>query len=156
MKYDNPRYPHYCVITRQPQTDPMQDEVPENDPMADEEQIPDTQDSQEEEEEQEVTTSGETSQEESSEEEESVTVIYEGECRAYDKNTTSDKGEVITSYRGLALPVTKDGWIEKGVVPQEGDKVVVNRGGYEEYGTVIDKKPANFGGTHLIWKYGRV
>lgn len=82
-------------------------------------------------------------------------LIYEGECRAYDKNTTSDKGEIISSYRGLSLPVTREGWIEMGVAPMEGDRVVVDRGGYEEYGSVIDKNPSNFGGTHLVWKYGR-
>lgn len=82
-------------------------------------------------------------------------IIYEGACRAYNKYATSDKGEVVTSNRGLALPITKDGWT-LDTVPREGDRVVVDRGGYEEYGTVIDKEPANFGGTHLIWKYGRV
>ena len=92
---------------------------------------------------------------ESNEQEERVTVIYEGECRSYDKNTTSDKGEVITSYRGLALPLTRDDWEALGVVPQEGDRIVVDRGGNIEYGSVIDKNPGNFGGTHLIWKYGR-
>ncbi len=84
-----------------------------------------------------------------------TTIIYEGECRAYDKNTTTDKGDVITSYRGLALPVDKSGWGSMGVVPKEGDSIVVDRGGYKEYGRVIDKNPANFRGTHLVWKYGR-
>jgi len=115
----------------------MEDQKVEYDPMADE---PDD------------VQNGEPDGEQEEAEE---TLIYEGECRAYDKNTTSDKGEVITSYRGLSIPVTREGWTEIGVVPMEGDKVVVNRGGYEEYGLVIDKNPANFGGTHLIWKYGR-
>lgn len=82
-------------------------------------------------------------------------VIYDGECRAYDKNTTTDKGDVITSYRGLSLPIDREGWQELGVVPKEGDAIVVDRGGYKEYGRVIDKNPANFRGTHLVWKYGR-
>ena len=133
----NPRFPHYCRITRVENKGPMEDQKVEYDPMADE---PDD------------VQNGEPDGEQEEAEE---TLIYEGECRAYDKNTTSDKGEVITSYRGLSIPVTREGWTEIGVVPMEGDKVVVNRGGYEEYGLVIDKNPANFGGTHLIWKYGR-
>ena len=137
---DNPRFPHTCTIIRYAETEPMEDqtniEPVVDDPMADEEE--------------------EVASEEVAEEPQSTeTIIYEGECRAYDKNTTSDKGDIITSYRGLALPLTKGDWESLGVVPMEGDKVVVNRGGYEEYGVVIDKKPANFGGTHLIWKYGR-
>lgn len=111
---DNPRFPHYCKITRAEAHDPLKDEDEEND-----------------------------------------VVIYEGECRAYDKNTTTDKGDVITSYRGLALPVDRSGWGSMGVVPKEGDSIVVDRGGYKEYGRVIDKNPANFRGTHLVWKYGR-
>ena len=82
-------------------------------------------------------------------------VIYEGKCRAYDKNTTSDKGEVLNSQRGLALPVDRDGWIALGTVPREGDKVEVDRGTHKEYGRVIDVNAANFRGTHLVWKYGR-
>ena len=77
------------------------------------------------------------------------------ECRVYEKNTTSDRGDVITSNRGLALPVDRKGWIERGVVPFEDDYVVVDRGGYEESGKIIDVNPANFGGTHIIWRYGR-
>jgi len=114
----------------------MVDEDMDNDPMADEDA-------------EEVV--GEETAEETSED----TVVYEGCCRAYDKNTTSDKGDVITSYRGLALPLTRDDWEKLGIAPQEGDMIVVDRGGYEEYGRVIDKNPSNFGGTHLIWRYGR-
>ena len=95
------------------------------------------------------------SSEQETPEESEVTVIYKGICRAYDKNTTSDKGDVITSYRGLALPVTREGWLRLGVVPKEGDRIVVERGGNDEYGIVIDKNPSNFGGTHLVWRYGR-
>lgn len=82
-------------------------------------------------------------------------VIYEGKCRVYDKNTTSDKGEVVNSYRGLSLPIDREGWIEIGNVPREGDMVEVNRGTHTESGRVIDVNPGNFGGTHLVWKYGR-
>jgi hypothetical protein len=84
-----------------------------------------------------------------------TTIIYEGECRAYDKNTTSDKGEVLNSFRGLALPVDREGWIALGVVPREGDEVTVDRGTHKEIGRVVDVNPANFRGTHLVWKYGR-
>lgn len=87
--------------------------------------------------------------------EEEVEIIYEGVCRAYEKNTTSDRGDVITSSRGLSLPLTREDWNERGLIPQEGDSVVVNRGSYDEYGRVIDKNPGNFGGTHLVWRYGR-
>ena len=83
------------------------------------------------------------------------TVIYEGPCRSYEKHTTSDRGEVITSYRGLALPLTQDDWTRLGIVPEEGDEVAVNRGSHKEYGRVVDKNPANFHGTHLTWRYGR-
>ena len=82
-------------------------------------------------------------------------VVYEGSCRVYDKNTVSDKGDVVASYRGLALPVDREGWIEVGTVPREGDTVIVDRGTHTENGRVIDVNPANFGGTHLVWKYGR-
>ena len=84
-----------------------------------------------------------------------VTLIYEGKCRSYERNTTSDRGEVITSYRGLALPLTQDDWHKLGVIPEEGDEIAVDRGAYTEYGRVIDKNPGNFHGTHLTWRYGR-
>lgn len=82
-------------------------------------------------------------------------VIYDGECRAYEKNTTSDKGEVITSNRGLSLPIDRAGWSALGYVPSEGDRVIVNRGVYTESGVVVDKNPSNFGGTHIVWRYDR-
>ena len=87
--------------------------------------------------------------------EEAEVIVHEGKCRAYEKNTTSDKGDVINSYRGLSIPVTREGWQDLGIVPREGDEVVVDRGGYEESGRVLDVNPANFGGTHLVWQYGR-
>jgi len=83
------------------------------------------------------------------------TVVYEGKCRSYEKHTTSDRGEVITSYRGLALPLTQDDWLRLGYAPQEGDEIAVDRGAYREYGRVVDINPANFHGTHLTWRYGR-
>ena len=82
-------------------------------------------------------------------------VIYDGKCRAYDKTTTSDKGDVLNNFRGLALPVDRDGWIALGVVPREGDTVIVDRGTHEERGRVVDMNPANFRGTHITWKYVR-
>lgn len=91
-------------------------------------------------------------------EESQATVIYEGACRSYKINTTSDKGDVITSQRGLALPLNQDGWDELGVVPMEGDEVIVVHGTtFKEYGRVVDKNiaTASFAGTHLIWRYGR-
>ena len=133
---DNPRFPHWCTITRITNAGPMIDQPIFDDPMQDE-----------------VEDSVET--EETPSEESEVTVIYKGICRAYDKNTTSDKGEVITSYRGLSIPMTREDWQRLGVVPKEGDRIVVDRGGNEEYGIVIDKNPSNFGGTHLVWRYGR-
>lgn len=139
MSVVNPRFPHTCKIWRVSTASPLVDEPIDYDPLADEEEPSEPESGQELEEDEDV----------------SVNVIYEGECRAYSKNTTSDRGEVITSYRGLALPVTQDEWTELGVVPQEGDLMWVQRGGYREYGNVIDKLPANFGGTHLTWRYGR-
>lgn len=149
---DNPRFPHYCRIIRKTSADPMEDEedfsplVAEDafDPMGTDDMgnsgvddgnaALDSDDV------------GANSQSQ---------VIYEGPCRSYAKNTTSDKGEVITSYRGLSLPVTERDWKTLGVVPQEGDELVVDRGAFKEYGRIIDRNPANFHGTHLTWHYGR-
>lgn len=137
---DNPRYPHTCIIWRQITDGPLQDEDFDYDPLAD--------DSSDED---------QASSSASSEGSDGPTkvIIYNGECRAYDKNTTSDRGDVTTSLRGLALPMTREDWERLGMVPMEGDEIWVNRGGYKEYGKVIDKNPANFGGTHLVWRYGR-
>jgi len=155
MRVNNPRFPHTCRITRNTDEGPMSDESVVSNPMLDEDPMADSE-----------PTSGtggdetqDPAQEEPTQEGEEVkegdSVIYEGKCRAYDKHTTSDKGEVITSYRALALPLTRDDWQKLGVVPRAGDIIVVDRGGYTEYGFVLDSNPANFGGTHLIWKYGR-
>lgn len=128
MAVSNPRFPHFCRIIRKKMENPLVDEDGYSPLDDDNEQ-----------------TGAENGEE----------IIYEGECRSYELHTTSDRGEVITSYRGLSLPVTQDDWTERGIVPQEGDEIAVNRGAYVEYGRVIDKNPANFHGTHLVWRYGR-
>lgn len=81
-----------------------------------------------------------------------VVTLYDGPCRAYEKNTTSVSGEVITTNRGLSLPLSRTEWSKENV-PQEGDEVVVDYGPYTERGQIIDKMVANFHGTHLIWKH---
>lgn len=81
------------------------------------------------------------------------TVIYNGSCRGYSKLTTSASGEVISSYRGLALPLRQDEWATE-TIPQEGDKIVLNKGSFIEYGEVVDRMPGNLG-THLLWRYVR-
>lgn len=86
------------------------------------------------------------------EDEEEATVIYDGKCRAYTKNTTSVSGEVITENRGLSLPLSKDEWGGSNV-PKEGDSIEVDFGAYKEHGQVIDRMPANFHGTHLVWRH---
>lgn len=168
MLVTNPRFPHWCRILRKAETAPLDDEevfspledeesvspLSADDPLADdseevtEEPSTNEQDGEETEDAQteEDSTTGDTS-----------TVIYEGECRSYEKNSTSDKGDIITSYRGLALPLMQDDWDELGVVPQEGDEVIVVHGTFQEYGRVIDKNvaTASYAGTHIIWRYGR-
>jgi hypothetical protein len=102
--------------------------------------------------------SADDDKEKDSDDDSQTTVIYEGECRSYKINTTSDKGEVVSSERGLALPLNQDAWDELGVVPMEGDEVIVVHGiTFKEYGRVIDKNvaTASFAGTHLTWRYGR-
>lgn len=86
------------------------------------------------------------------EDEGEMTVIYEGECRGYEKNTTSAEGEVITTNRGLSLPIAKDGWTEDSV-PREGDLIEIDYGSYREHGNIIDRAAANFHGTHIIWNH---
>ena len=133
----NPRYSHTCVIYRSCVTDPMEDSEPlsTNDPMEDD------------------FGSGETTGEESVQEKPKNKVIYKGKCRSYNRDTVSDNGDVISSYRGLALPVEQDEWTED-TIPLEGDSIIVYRKGFKECGVVTDKRPGNLG-THFIWKYAR-
>lgn len=133
----NPRYPHTCIIYRSCVTDPMEDSEPlsTNDPMEDD------------------FGSGETTGEESVQGKPKNKVIYKGKCRSYNRDTVSDNGDVISSYRGLALPVEQDEWTED-TIPLEGDSIIVYRKGFKECGVVTDKRPGNLG-THLIWKYAR-
>ena len=165
MKEVNPRFPHWCRIIRKTVEDPMEDEedfspLPSEedyDPMGGDDS--DSSDSSSSEGYENISDSSEGPDAEKDPAEESqATVIYEGACRSYKINTTSDKGDVITSQRGLALPMNQDGWDEPGVVPMEGDEVVVVHGTtFKEYGRVVDKNvaTASFAGTHLIWRYGR-
>lgn len=155
----NPRFPHWCRIIRKTASSPLVDEggyTPLHDdynPLgSDEDEAGGVSSSSS------SVGSSSSSSSSSSEGEFDETVIYEGECRSYEKNTTSDKGEVISSQRGLSLPLNQDGWDALGVVPMEGDEVVVVHGTtHKEYGRVIDKNvaTASFAGTHLIWRYGR-
>jgi hypothetical protein len=78
-------------------------------------------------------------------------IVYEGVCRSYTKQTTNDRGEVLTSSRILAIPVKRDEWAN---MPVEGDYIEVSIRDIIEYGHVIDKSPNNFG-TDILWKYGR-
>ena len=153
---ENPRYPHWCRITRKTTESPLVDEGgftdvdEEYDPLGSDVSAVTAVNGQEN------ATESSSSEEDPSEGVETQ-VIYEGECRSYEKNTTSDRGDVITSYRGLALPMKQDDWNRIGLIPQEGDEVAVKRGTHTEYGRVIDKNPgtADFAGTHIIWRYGR-
>lgn len=167
----NPRYPHWCRIIRKTSDDPLEDEEDfspldsdgnsggsetqsdDYDPMGSDDDMPVNDNEQ-----QTSSSSEETETQEEPVEGTQTTVIYEGECRSYKINTTSDKGEVITSQRGLALPLNQDGWDALGLVPMEGDEIVVVHGTtFKEYGRVIDKNvaTASFAGTHLVWRYGR-
>lgn len=156
MSETNPRYPHWCKIIRKITLDPMEDEDDSLpfDPMGSDDDELDNANGQQSEE----TASEDAETEENSDEGCQTVLIYEGECRSYHINTTSDKGEVIASQRGLALPLNQDGWDKLGVVPREGDEIVVLHGlTHKEYGRVIDKNvaTAKFAGTHLTWRYGR-
>ena len=141
MAVYNPRFPHTCRIIRKRTKTPLVDED-DFSPLGDE-----------------MPTANSASFNKDFNEDfgkdQTLCVIYEGKCRSYEKHTTSDRGEVITSYRGLALPYTQDDWTQLGIVPEEGDEIAVDRGAYREYGRVVDKNPANFHGTHLTWRYGR-
>lgn len=78
-------------------------------------------------------------------------ICYDGKCRSYDKDVTSDRGDVLTQRRVLALPIKQDEWSETDV-PRKGDKVEVNKGSFNEWGVVIDIRPNNLG-TDVLWRY---
>lgn len=144
-KINNPRFPHHCRILRYAATEPMEDQpnVSDYDPMADD-PLADEKDE----------TDGESLDGETAENTtQGVTVVYEGVCRSDNRDTISDNGDVIASYRTLALPLKQDEWTEE-TIPMEGDKIELQRFGYKEYGLVIDKRPSNLG-THILWKYVR-
>lgn len=138
----NPRFPHRCRIIRYADTEPMEDQpdLSEYDPMVDDIGEIDNAD-------QEEGSVGGTDLPDG------ATVIYDGICRSDNRDTISDNGDVIASYRTLALPFKQDEWTEK-TIPQEGDRIELKRFGYEEYGLVIDIRPSNLG-THILWKYVR-
>jgi len=142
-RVNNPRFPHTCRILRRPESDPMSDQpgTVTDDPMTDNPMA--------DEEEQEVEQQNQEQQEPSSE----VVVLYEGVCRGYNRDTTSDNGDVNASYRNLALPLKQDEWTEQNI-PREGDKIELHKFGYTEYGQIIDIRPSNLG-THILWKYVR-
>lgn len=147
MSIKNPRFPHHCRILRYAATEPMQDQSNVYDPMADDDPMSD-----------ELTEENDNADPEEGDTEktelpEGVTVIYDGICRSDNRDTISDNGEVIASYRTLALPLKQDEWTEENI-PLEGDKIELQRFGYKEYGMVIDKRPSNLG-THILWKYVR-
>lgn len=128
MEVTNERFPHWCRIVRKTSENPMEDE------------------------------SDFSSFDFSAPLDDGGVIVYEGKCRSYKINTTSDRGDVITSQRGLSLPLNQEGWDELGVVPSEGDELVVIHGkSFREYGRVIDKNvaTASFAGTHLVWRYVR-
>ncbi len=147
MKINNPRFPHHCRILRYAETEPMEDQknVSDYDPMADDPLVDETEETDNADQEE-----GDT---EKTNLPDGVTVIYEGECRSDNRDTISDNGEVIASYRTLSLPTRQQDWTEEKI-PQEGDKIELQRYGYKEYGLVIDRRPGNLG-THILWKYVR-
>lgn len=138
----NPPFPHRCKIIRKVRMDITSDE-PFVDEFADEDNVSDPF------EEQTVETEDEQTPETPVDD---VMLIYEGDCMAYPKHTTSASGDVITSLRGLAIPVTSDGWVEREIMPMKNDEVYVWRGLQREYGKIADVNAANFGGTEIIWK----
>lgn len=130
----NPRFPHTCKITRYGDYGPMTDQSFVPAPLQDEED----------------TFVGDDG---AVHDMQGDRVVYEGICRSFNRDTTSDNGDVNASYRTLALPIKQDEWNEL-TMPREGDKVEVYRNGYKEYGMVIDRRPGNLG-THILWKYVR-
>lgn len=79
------------------------------------------------------------------------TEVYRGKCRSYNLNTTSDRGEVITNIRVLALPVKQDEWTVDSA-PHKDDRVCVDKLAFSEEGVVIDVRPNNLG-TDILWRY---
>lgn len=147
MAIKNPRFPHYCRILRYAATEPMEDQSNVYDPMADDDPLSDELTEETDNADQEEGNTDETNLPDG------VTVVYEGKCRSDNRDTISDNGDVIASYRTLALPLKQDEWTEE-TIPMEGDKIELQRFGYKEYGLVIDKRPSNLG-THILWKYVR-
>ena len=122
-RINNPRFPHCCRIIRFAEKEPMEDQ-------------------------------GNVLDYDPTDDGYSVArVVYEGVCRSDNRDTISDNGDVVASYRTLALPLKQDEWTEC-TIPQEGDKIELQRYGYTEYGQVIDIRPSNLG-THVLWKYVR-
>ena len=143
-RIDNPRFPHHCRIVRYAATEPMEDQPNvSDDPLADDPLADELEETDGE------SLDGETTENTT----QGITVIYEGECRSDNRDTISDNGDVIASYRILSLPIKQQEWTED-TVPMEGDKIELQRFGYTEYGLVIDRRPSNLG-THLLWKYDR-
>lgn len=147
MAIKNPRFPHYCRILRYAATEPMEDQSNVYDPMADDDPLSDELTEETDNADQEEGNTDETNLPDG------VTVVYKGKCRSDNRDTISDNGDVIASYRTLALPLKQDEWTEE-TIPMEGDKIELQRFGYKEYGLVIDKRPSNLG-THILWKYVR-
>lgn len=146
-KIKNPRFPHHCRILRYAATEPMDDQpdVTDYDPMADDPLADETDETENADQEE-----GDT---EKTNLPDGITVVYEGVCRSDNRDTISDNGDVIASYRTLALPLKQDEWTEENI-PLEGDRIELQRFGYKEYGLVIDLRPSNLG-THILWKYVR-
>lgn len=153
-RVNNPRFPHTCRILRRPESEPMSDQpgTVTDDPMTDN-PMADEEEQEVEQQNQEQQTSEETSEKQSEEPSKEVKVLYEGVCRGYNRDTTSDNGDVNASYRNLALPLKQDEWTDE-TIPREGDKVELYKFGYTEYGQIIDIRPSNLG-THILWKYVR-
>lgn len=138
---DNPQFPHWCRIVRYASSLPSDDSPNVSD--VDTDIIDDFFDEEE----------NGTEPVESKPKAEGVNVIYEGACRAYNRDTISDNGDVIASYRNLSLPVAQKEWLGENI-PQEGDYIEVFKYGFKENGEVIDKRPGNLG-THILWKFNR-
>ena len=106
----NPRYPHWCRILRKTVEDPMEDEEDFSPLESEEDYDPmgSDSDSSDAGEQSDSSVSADDDKGKDPAEDSQETVIYEGECRSYKINTTSDKGEVVSSERGLALPLNQD------------------------------------------------